>query len=532
MIVEDEALLAEDLAFSLQNLGYQVTGNVSRGEEAIRIVADIEPDLILMDIKLAGKMDGLSTADHIHALLDVPIIYITGYSERDVLERAKKTRTYGFLRKPISFLELRSTIEMALYKHKADRRLRESEARLVKAEEIAHLGSWEWDMKSNEIAWSDEAFRIFGYEPQQIQPHWNLFLEHVFPEDLHKLEKAVSHALSTGNPPDLELRVRTVNGNMRVIHSRAGMISDGSGKPIRMVGASLDITERRRIEDLMIVQRDLGIGLSAVSNLTEALDLCIDAALRISGMEAAGIYEVNEESGMHLIAHKGLPPDFHDAVAHMPPDIPEFDSILGGIPVYTGTGFSELSPLIRQALSRHQFIVSAAIPISYQGKVILSLHLATRQFEEMSPETRHAVETIGSQIGGVVTRIRAEDAARESRKNLETLVDAFDSGFALKSRTGQFLYINRALASQYGIQPQDVIGKSLSDVSPELVAVLRKEKLHEVLETKRPLRFIDRAKEMYFENILVPILDRDGLLKSVAVFSNPIDSDDDSIPDL
>jgi PAS domain S-box-containing protein len=237
---------------------------------------------------------------------------------------------------------------------------------------------------------------------------------------------------------------------------------------------------------------------------------------------------------MYLIAHKGLPPDFHNAIAHIPPDVPEFGKMLCGIPLYAKAAFFELSTSIQQALKDNRFIVTAAIPISYQGKVILSLHLATGRFDEMSSETRHALETIGSQIGGVVTRIRAEEAARESRRNLESFVEECGSGFALKSQTGQFLYINRALASQYGIEPQDVVGKSLSDVSSGLVAVVRKEKLREVLQTKRPLRFIDRAEGMCFENILVPILDRHGVLKSVAVFSNRIDNDtaDDSAPDL
>jgi CheY-like chemotaxis protein len=127
LIVEDEAILAEDLGLSLENLGYLVRGKVSTGEEAVKLAEKLKPDLILMDIKLQGDIDGIEAADQISKRLDVPVVFLTGYSESDVLERAKKTEPYGYIGKPISVSELRNTIETALYKHASDKRVRESE---------------------------------------------------------------------------------------------------------------------------------------------------------------------------------------------------------------------------------------------------------------------------------------------------------------------------------------------------------------------------------------------------------------------
>ena len=130
LIVEDEILLAKDLSMSLKNLGYSVTGRVSSSEDAIRKVEESKPDLILMDIKLEGDADGIEAAGEICSRYDIPVVYLTGFAEKDVLDRAKKTEPYGYLSKPVGLLELRSTIETALYKHEADKRVRESEKRL------------------------------------------------------------------------------------------------------------------------------------------------------------------------------------------------------------------------------------------------------------------------------------------------------------------------------------------------------------------------------------------------------------------
>lgn len=129
LIADDEMIVAEDLALTLQDLGYQVAGMASTGEEAIQLAKESEPGLILMDIKLAGDMDGIEASEQIRAQFDIPVIFVTAYDEKEVLCRAKQTQPYGFLTKPFSNHILRITIETALYKHAADRRVRESEER-------------------------------------------------------------------------------------------------------------------------------------------------------------------------------------------------------------------------------------------------------------------------------------------------------------------------------------------------------------------------------------------------------------------
>jgi PAS domain S-box-containing protein len=136
LIVEDNVLLAKDLVASLKNLGYEIAGTTFLAAEAVQIAEESKPDLILMDIKLTGTMDGIEAADEIRSGYDIPIVYLTGYTEKDVLERAKLTEPYGYLGKPVNLLELRSTIETALYKHEADKRVRQQSALLEALNQI------------------------------------------------------------------------------------------------------------------------------------------------------------------------------------------------------------------------------------------------------------------------------------------------------------------------------------------------------------------------------------------------------------
>ena len=132
MLVEDEAITALCLRDSLQHLGYDLVATIARGDEAIRQAAALRPDLILMDITLAGAMNGIEAAERILQTQSIPIIFMTGHTDSDTLARAKQTGPSGYLTKPYHLDTLKSTIEIVLYKSAADAKVRESEARYKK----------------------------------------------------------------------------------------------------------------------------------------------------------------------------------------------------------------------------------------------------------------------------------------------------------------------------------------------------------------------------------------------------------------
>ncbi len=121
LIVEDEAILALQIKDELLEMGHSITGIYASGEKALEGIEAARPDLVLMDIKLKGEMDGIETADRIRKQYDIPIIYMTAHSEESTIERAKVTEPYGYLLKPVSVKELRIAVEVALYKFKIDK---------------------------------------------------------------------------------------------------------------------------------------------------------------------------------------------------------------------------------------------------------------------------------------------------------------------------------------------------------------------------------------------------------------------------
>lgn len=126
LVVEDEVIVADDIRRSLQNLGYDVTSIASSGEIAIKKVEENTPDLVLMDIMLQGKMDGIEAASQIKSRFDIPVVYLTAYSDEKIMERAKITEPFGYLIKPFRDREVQINIEIALYKNKIERELKES----------------------------------------------------------------------------------------------------------------------------------------------------------------------------------------------------------------------------------------------------------------------------------------------------------------------------------------------------------------------------------------------------------------------
>ena len=123
MVVEDEGVVAQDIKFTLKSLGYSIPAIASSGEEAIAKINEFSPDLVLMDIRLKGKMDGIKATKKISEDFDIPVVYLTAYADEKTIARAKKTMPYGFVIKPFEKNDLKSVIEVALYRHKRERDL-------------------------------------------------------------------------------------------------------------------------------------------------------------------------------------------------------------------------------------------------------------------------------------------------------------------------------------------------------------------------------------------------------------------------
>ena len=132
LIVEDEKIVAMDIAGNLKSAGYEVLGIVASGKEAIELVEMSPPDLILMDIRIKGDIDGIQTAEIIQSHYDIPIVYLTAFADENTLSRARITGPYGYIIKPFDKLTAQTIIEISLYKNKMERKIKENERWLTK----------------------------------------------------------------------------------------------------------------------------------------------------------------------------------------------------------------------------------------------------------------------------------------------------------------------------------------------------------------------------------------------------------------
>ncbi len=271
LIVEDEAIVAADLTAKLTHLGHVVIGATSRGEQAVTIASAERPTLVLMDILLAGEMDGIATADRIRQTCNVPIIFLTAHSDSETLTRAKVTSPFGYLLKPFNERELETHIEMALYRYRVEEALREKEERLRLAIDAAHMALWDWNIVSDRATWAGHYGELFGRNPDAFKDTYEDLLALVHEDDRETVRKAMQRALKEGAPYASEFRARWPDQTIHWLEWWGEVYRDEQKRPTRMVGLFQDITRRQEAEaELRKLTADLE---RRVADRTEELSL-------------------------------------------------------------------------------------------------------------------------------------------------------------------------------------------------------------------------------------------------------------------
>lgn len=246
LVVEDETIVSMDIQNSLRLLGYEVAGAATSGAEAVAKADRTMPDLVLMDIILKGEMDGVEAARAIYARLGVPVIFLTACADEKTLERAKVTEPFGYMIKPFEERELHSHIEIALYRHSMEKKLRESEERYSLATRGANDGLWDWDLRSQEIYFSPRWKSMLGYRDPEIGVSPLDWFGRIHPADREQVEKNVArHLAGESGHFESEYRIMDAKGEYRWVLCRGLASRDGDGKAHRIAGSQTDITDRK-----------------------------------------------------------------------------------------------------------------------------------------------------------------------------------------------------------------------------------------------------------------------------------------------
>jgi PAS domain S-box-containing protein len=288
LIVEDEAIIAEDLKQSLIGMGYEVSAVVHCGEEAITVASAAKPDIVLMDVMLSGFLDGIDAASAIKAVLDVPVIYLTSCVDDAVFRRAKATDPFSYLVKPFSLTQLYHHVEMALHKQALERDVRLSEARYTTIFEAAGAALIIVD-EGGTISLANEEFeRLSGYSRVDVEnrKNWNEFL--VAPE---------LPQFSAKHPGGMapESRVETIfldrDGSEKCVISNVKAIGDSGKRVVSLV----DISERRQRErEIQSTLEFLNI-INTSGSAGELLNASMEFLAKLSGCSHIGIRQRSEK---------------------------------------------------------------------------------------------------------------------------------------------------------------------------------------------------------------------------------------------
>jgi PAS domain S-box-containing protein len=284
VIVEDERIVAEDIKRTLQNLGYDVPAVASTSEEAINKVSETRPDLVLMDIMLKGATNGIDTARHIHAQLGIPVVYLTAYSDKKILEKAMATDPYGYIVKPFSDRELLTTIESALSKHQLEKKLVASEAKFRDLFESASDVIMVIDAEGNIMDINQSAGILTGYTREELL-HFNVFHDLIISKDRHILREIMEEGLHNTSHV-YEIRWEAKGGRIIILEGSSSFRLTEEGGIDSMRCILRDIGERKRAENMLKLLKEgvesLPIGIT-ISDIEGKIVYINPAEARIHG---------------------------------------------------------------------------------------------------------------------------------------------------------------------------------------------------------------------------------------------------------
>ncbi|MEN6395430.1 MAG: response regulator [Methanoregula sp.] len=274
LVVEDDPATAAGIQSALLDQGYLVPAVVNTGEQALLAIDAEGPDLILMDIHLAGGLSGIKTAEKIQKNHTVPVIYLSTNAETALVEQAKKTRPYGYIIKPVSSTVLRTEIEIALYKfgldeeyqrervrleegikertrdlEQANEALRESRQRFHDFIQLLPEVVFESDLSGHLTLVNENSYSFFGYTREDLPDGVNLF-NHIIPEDRARVREGFGRITRGGPTSDSEYTGVKKDGTHISFLAYTSPVMHNN-RPVGIRGILVDITGRKKTERAM-----------------------------------------------------------------------------------------------------------------------------------------------------------------------------------------------------------------------------------------------------------------------------------------
>lgn len=271
LVVEDEAIVAREIQNTLKSFGYDVPAVASTANQAIEEAQENHPNLVLMDIRLKGGTDGVTAAEQIRARFRIPVVYVTAYADEETLQRAKITEPYGYILKPFEDRELHTNIEIALYKHNIEKKLRDSKRWLAATLESIGDSVIACDTKGRIVFMNPVAEALMRWKHKDVLGKPLRQVLKVVSEETHKVvEDPAAKAIRDGVVVSLEnLILITRDGAQTAIDDSIAPIRNDKGKIAGVVIVLRDATERKKAQNNLLEYQAKLKSLASVLTIIE-----------------------------------------------------------------------------------------------------------------------------------------------------------------------------------------------------------------------------------------------------------------------
>jgi PAS domain S-box-containing protein len=498
LVVEDESVVAKDIQWSLRSLGYNICGWASSGEEALEKVGSLKPDLVLMDIVLKGGIDGVEAAEHIRTNFDIPVVYLTAYADEHTLQRAKVTEPFGYILKPFEERELHTTIEVALYKHKMEKRMKESQYWLSTTLKSISEGVITTNTEGKVTFLNANAGLLTGWNEsdalgKDLGDVFNIRDADGNSHSENSWLKSLSEGIIVG--PLTQLLVSSKgNGGLPIDYS-AAPIRDERGNAIGMVVAFRDVTERKKTE--LLLRREKETFFAILQKAPYGVILL-------------------EKTGRYLYVN----PQFTLITGYSLKDIP--------------TGKDWLHKAYPDEVYRRKAIRTWIDDISKGRPVDRTFSVRCKNGQVREIEMRSTVLDDGRIIltaSDITERKIAEEALRASEEKYRQLVQSANSIILRRDVEGNITFFNEFAQKFFGYTEEEILGKNvIGTITPakdstgkNMSAMVRDiGQRPEAYETNENENVLRNGERVWISWTNRPILDEHGNVREILCVGNDI----------
>ncbi|MCD4806508.1 MAG: PAS domain S-box protein [Methanococcoides sp.] len=325
-----------------------------------------------------------------------------------------------------------------------------------------------WNAKSGwPVEFVSENIDTFGYSPSDFLSGKLQYGDIIHPSDAERVHSYFARKFAeNASEYRLEYRIITRSDDVRWVVERSTPQYDEEGDLVHIQGIIMDITERKRINQFLNIESEVGNFFTPSGDLQETFDQLLEFALHIDSIDSGSLYLIDKDNGgLNLISHKGLSQDFVKSNSHYAADSMQSRFFMMGYPLYKM--YSDIYPVTKRDNRVDEgLLATAVIPVKYQEEEVAVLFLASRTEYEMPYNIRTSVETVAEQMGSIIGRIESEVDMQKNQNDLKSLVDGIEDLILVLDSEGCVLYSNEAVSKKLAHSKEEITGMNFIKMHP------------------------------------------------------------------